>query len=630
MSFSPQSDYRRYTHEYLGRWYRFYRVVVNNLALTLKKKSVIAVISVSFLFLFFNILGIVFSAPAEMMENEFTSIPEDSAVYDLVPVDDQAEGLEVMLGQTLNLSYVLTNIGNGTDTPILLFFPPNKEWEYSMDIGEAELSPGYSAVINITLTIPDNREDFSKDLDGEPFLSSYYEPGRDGKEFPVEDGFEDPVSIMREMLGGPYTHFGASVIYEYKISRLVMVYVIPGDMIEKAVESVEEGDYYGFQGLLDARITSTATLIRLDPSEPGAYMDPDSPIPRMGFDQVFDLEVLEIKGKIIRSSIYSDDDRMLNVRITNTGTKPVDVRLESLLMPLYWEWSVEIWPLHDPEKNPEGLIYPGEHMDFEVWVLSGPSGKLPYNLVLLGTDTSREEYRTSESVHIVLDVKGARPDKDLEQEYYDIFWGGGFSYNRFLWMILLAAVAGSGLVANDLKNNTLSLYFSRPVLWLDYMLGKSLSLFVVLSLITALPAVIMYTTLMAFKSVSILYMLEHLWLLGGAFLAYTIALLLFTSVSLALSSLSKRWIVAGVGIFSVFMVTPVVSDLLGSLFDNKHFTLINIYMVMRYSFRPLFGLEYNTDSAGYSYILNILVLSLIIMGCWTVITFRFRGREVVK
>ena len=40
------------------------------------------------------------------------------------------------------------------------------------------------------------------------------------------------------------------------------------------------------------------------------------------------------------------------------------------------------------------------------------------------------------------------------------------------FVALVAIFAGSGLIATDLKNNALSLYLSKPLSWMDYLIGK--------------------------------------------------------------------------------------------------------------------------------------------------------------
>ena len=57
---------------------------------------------------------------------------------------------------------------------------------------------------------------------------------------------------------------------------------------------------------------------------------------------------------------------------------------------------------------------------------------------------------------------------------------------------LVAAVAGPPLVANDLRTRTFLIYFARPVSRLDYVIGKTGVLVVLLALVTLLPSLMLY------------------------------------------------------------------------------------------------------------------------------------------
>ena len=58
--------------------------------------------------------------------------------------------------------------------------------------------------------------------------------------------------------------------------------------------------------------------------------------------------------------------------------------------------------------------------------------------------------------------------------------------------VLLAALAGPGLVAPDLANNALPLYFSRPLSRLDYVLARLLVLAGLLALVTWIPGLLLF------------------------------------------------------------------------------------------------------------------------------------------
>lgn len=56
------------------------------------------------------------------------------------------------------------------------------------------------------------------------------------------------------------------------------------------------------------------------------------------------------------------------------------------------------------------------------------------------------------------------------------------------WIMLLA---GSGMICNDIHNNLMEVYFSKPITWRDYALGKIMTLVLVGLLLTAVPGVVL-------------------------------------------------------------------------------------------------------------------------------------------
>lgn len=58
-------------------------------------------------------------------------------------------------------------------------------------------------------------------------------------------------------------------------------------------------------------------------------------------------------------------------------------------------------------------------------------------------------------------------------------------------VLLTTLLAGSGMICNDFRNNLMEVYFSKPISWRDYSLGKVMSLVLIGLVFTALPGVIL-------------------------------------------------------------------------------------------------------------------------------------------
>src|SRR6185436_6451070 len=82
--------------------------------------------------------------------------------------------------------------------------------------------------------------------------------------------------------------------------------------------------------------------------------------------------------------------------------------------------------------------------------------------------------------------------------------------------VFVTALIGPGLVSPDLTNNALPLFFSRPFSRVEYVLAKFSVLFVVLSLITGAPMLLIYLMKSALAGSA--------WFIENIHLAFAVAL----------------------------------------------------------------------------------------------------------
>ena len=118
---------------------------------------------------------------------------------------------------------------------------------------------------------------------------------------------------------------------------------------------------------------------------------------------------------------------------------------------------------------------------------------------------------------------------------------------------LAAAVAGPPLIARDMASRAFLLYFSRPVSFGDYILGKLGVLCVVIGLVTLSPTLVLYVLSIVF-SPSLETVLHTLPVLGTAVLACTALIVPAALVMLTLSSLvtQPRFAAAAWAIVCIF------------------------------------------------------------------------------
>jgi len=141
--------------------------------------------------------------------------------------------------------------------------------------------------------------------------------------------------------------------------------------------------------------------------------------------------------------------------------------------------------------------------------------------------------------------------------------------------VLLTAFVGPGLVAPDLANNALPLYFCRPFTRAEYVFGKMSLLLALLSAITWVPGLVLFAIQSSVAGTA--WARENSWIATSIFASLLIWDVVLCLVALALSAWIKWRIAAGGAILAVFFagagfgtaVNAIVRTQYGSLFDLR-------------------------------------------------------------
>jgi ABC-2 type transport system permease protein len=194
-----------------------------------------------------------------------------------------------------------------------------------------------------------------------------------------------------------------------------------------------------------------------------------------------------------------------------------------------------------------------------------------------------------------------------------------------VFSVLLAALAGPGLISPDLGNQGLALYFSRPISRLEYVLAKMAALVWLLSLVTWVPGIVLFLMQAAMAEAS--WALAN-WRLGaGLVLGFWLWVALVALVALA-SSAWVRWrLIAGAVVLGFFFVLSGVGVLVNAIFRVEWGDLINPLRAAYGVWCALMGAEM---PAGLS--LATALASLALMGALLSLALerRLRPVEVVR
>ena len=220
-------------------------------------------------------------------------------------------------------------------------------------------------------------------------------------------------------------------------------------------------------------------------------------------------------------------------------------------------------------------------------------------------------------------VQSNRALINIDPNYFKTFLTSGF---LLFFIIMVLVFAAAGLVSDDLKHNSLQLYFSRPLRKKDYLLGKmSVVAFFVL-ILTVVPWLVLIVFKLIFAG-SFKFFLEYPWLPLSVIGYGALLTVFFAFYVLLLSALSKNTRYVIILIIASYLFSDVLFGILHETFRVPAMALFSIRANLQQAGAFLFGqkLPYHVP-AGWSFavLAGICVLSALVLNR------RIRGAEVIK
>ena len=211
---------------------------------------------------------------------------------------------------------------------------------------------------------------------------------------------------------------------------------------------------------------------------------------------------------------------------------------------------------------------------------------------------------------------------------------GGF-FQQFLFRIqpvpatffvaLVAIFAGSGLIATDLKNNALSLYLSKPISWMDYLIGKFAAIGILLGCLTLIPGLLLFLVQLLLAGTS--FLKANYWM-PFSIIGYSVVIILSTSLLILLfSSLTTNSRYAIIGFSAVWFGSPILYEVLRMITRTSKVALVSVWANYDILGTTLFG-----GSPDYSvhWVWSLLIHVAVLTACVLVLRRRIRAVEVVK
>lgn len=174
--------------------------------------------------------------------------------------------------------------------------------------------------------------------------------------------------------------------------------------------------------------------------------------------------------------------------------------------------------------------------------------------------------------------------------------------------IILAAIAGPGLIAPDLANNALPLYFARPLSLASYIGARLLVLFGLLATVTLLPGLFVFGMQASLGGSA--WLAAH-WTLGqGMLLGFLLYILLVSLVALTLSAYVKWRVVAGALVLGFFFILGGAAQIINQVFRVEWGSLLSPGYAIYTIWCALLGVETPADAPDAGECLAALVALL--------------------
>jgi len=218
----------------------------------------------------------------------------------------------------------------------------------------------------------------------------------------------------------------------------------------------------------------------------------------------------------------------------------------------------------------------------------------------------------------------------LDREFREFIQVNGRFFSIFMYVqasfaVFLAALAGPGLIAPDLANNALPLYFSRPLTRWSYALARLMVLVGMLSVVTWIPGLLLFGLQVGLAGGG--WFLAN-WTLGAGMVAgFLLWLLVLSLVAMASSAYVKWRVVAAAVSLAFFFILTGISQMINGVFRVTWGYVLDPAWAVNRVWCALLGVAPPEGPGAAS---SVLVLAVMILLLVLVIERKLRPVEVVR
>jgi ABC-type transport system involved in multi-copper enzyme maturation permease subunit len=168
--------------------------------------------------------------------------------------------------------------------------------------------------------------------------------------------------------------------------------------------------------------------------------------------------------------------------------------------------------------------------------------------------------------------RGNKQILEVNPAYFSAYLSSDF---LLFMMVMILVVSGAGLISDDLKHNSLQLYFARPLSKSGYLIGKANVIIFFLLLLTLVPGLLFIVFKLLFAG-SFSLLAAYPWL-PLAIIGYSLFVTgFFCAYTLLLSSLSKNKRYVSILIFAVYLFSDILFGFFYENYKKPAFALLSL------------------------------------------------------
>ena len=194
-----------------------------------------------------------------------------------------------------------------------------------------------------------------------------------------------------------------------------------------------------------------------------------------------------------------------------------------------------------------------------------------------------------------------------------------------VFAFLLTAFVGPGLISPDLANGALPLYFCRPFSRAEYVLGKSSVLAILLSQITWVPGVVLFSVQASLAGVG--WTWTHVWIVGSLIVSSLLWIAILSLLSMALSAWVKWRIVAGALLLGVMFFGAGFAQAIDAVLQTQSGQFFNIARLMSIVWGALFQADNDRVIPVFEACMALLIYCALCLG---LLMRKVRAYEVIR